>query len=101
MVDLGYTIENITVTDLAGVVYQGRKELMDPDKERFAQDTPHRTLAEVIRGADIFLGLSAGGVLKPEMVRAMAPNPLILALANPVPEIYPHEVKQVRDDVVM
>jgi malate dehydrogenase (oxaloacetate-decarboxylating)(NADP+) len=101
MVDLGFPIENITVTDLAGVVYKGRKELMDPDKERFAQDTPHRTLAEAIPGADIFLGLSAGGVLKPEMVKAMAAKPLILALANPVPEIYPQEVKLVRDDAVM
>ncbi|WLI88551.1 NADP-dependent malic enzyme [Massilia sp. R2A-15] len=101
MVDLGFPIENITVTDLAGVVYKGRTELMDPDKERFAQDTPHRTLADVIPGADIFLGLSAGGVLKPAMVAAMAKNPLILALANPHPEILPEEVKLVRDDVVM
>ncbi len=101
LVDLGFPIENITVTDLAGVVYQGRTELMDPDKERFAQDTPARTLAEVMPGADIFLGLSAGGVLKPEMVRAMAAKPLILALANPTPEILPEEVKAVRDDAVM
>jgi malate dehydrogenase (oxaloacetate-decarboxylating)(NADP+) len=101
LVDLGFPIENITVTDLAGVVYQGRTELMDEDKARFAQDTAHRTLAEVIPGADIFLGLSAGGVLKPDMVRAMAPNPLILALANPTPEILPEEVRLVRDDVVM
>jgi malate dehydrogenase (oxaloacetate-decarboxylating)(NADP+) len=101
LVDLGFPIENITVTDLAGVVYQGRTELMDEDKARFAQATSARTLAEVIPGADIFLGLSAGGVLKPDMVRAMAPNPLILALANPTPEILPEEVKLVRDDVVM
>jgi malate dehydrogenase (oxaloacetate-decarboxylating)(NADP+) len=101
LVDLGFPIENITVTDLAGVVYKGRVELMDEDKERFAQDTPHRTLAEVIPGADIFLGLSAGGVLKPAMVAAMAAKPLILALANPTPEILPEEVKLVRDDVVM
>jgi malate dehydrogenase (oxaloacetate-decarboxylating)(NADP+) len=101
LVDLGFPIENITVTDLAGVVYKGRTELMDEDKERFAQDTPHRTLADVIPGADIFLGLSAGGVLKPDMVRAMAPKPLILALANPTPEILPEEVKLVRDDAVM
>jgi malate dehydrogenase (oxaloacetate-decarboxylating)(NADP+) len=101
LVDLGFPIENITVTDLAGVVYKGRTELMDPDKARFAQDTSARTLADVIAGADIFLGLSAGGVLKPEMVRAMAPRPLILALANPTPEILPEEVKQVRDDAVM
>ncbi|HEU4374606.1 MAG TPA: NADP-dependent malic enzyme [Telluria sp.] len=101
LVDLGFPIENITVTDLAGVVYKGRVELMDEDKARFAQDTPHRTLAEVIPGADIFLGLSAGGVLKPDMVRAMAAKPLILALANPTPEILPEEVRLVRDDAVM
>ena len=101
IVDLGFPIKNITVTDLAGVVYKGRTELMDPDKERFAQDTKARTLAEVIPGADIFLGLSAGGVLKPEMVKAMAPNPLVLALANPTPEILPEEVREVRDDAVI
>jgi malate dehydrogenase (oxaloacetate-decarboxylating)(NADP+) len=101
IVDLGFPIENIYVTDLAGVVYKGRTELMDPDKERFAQDTPHRSLAEVIPGADIFLGLSAGGVLKPEMVAQMAPNPLILALANPNPEILPEDAKAVRSDVII
>jgi malate dehydrogenase (oxaloacetate-decarboxylating)(NADP+) len=101
IVDLGFPVENIFVTDLAGVVYKGRTELMDPDKERFAQDTPHRSLLEVIPGADIFLGLSAGGVLKPEMVAAMAPNPLILALANPNPEILPEDAKAVRSDVII
>ena len=101
IVDLGFPIENIFVTDLAGVVYKGRAELMDPDKERFAQDTPLRTLAEVMPGADIFLGLSAGGVLKPDMVKQMAPNPLILALANPTPEILPEEVKAVRGDAII
>jgi malate dehydrogenase (oxaloacetate-decarboxylating)(NADP+) len=101
IVDLGFPIENIFVTDLAGVVYKGRTELMDPDKERFAQDTPHRSLAEVVPGADIFLGLSAGGVLKPEMVASMAPNPLILALANPNPEILPEDAKAVRNDVII
>ncbi len=101
IVDLGFPLENIFVTDLAGVVYQGRAELMDPDKERFAQDTPLRSLAEVIPGADIFLGLSAGGVLKPEMVATMAPNPLILALANPNPEILPEDAKAVRGDVII
>jgi malate dehydrogenase (oxaloacetate-decarboxylating)(NADP+) len=100
-VDLGFPIENIYVTDLAGVVYKGRTELMDPDKERFAQDTPHRSLAEIIPDADIFLGLSAGGVLKPEMVAKMAPNPLILALANPNPEILPEDAKAVRNDVII
>jgi malate dehydrogenase (oxaloacetate-decarboxylating)(NADP+) len=89
------------VTDLAGVVYKGRTELMDPDKERFAQDIKERTLAEVIPGADIFLGLSAGGVLKQDMVRQMAPKPLVLALANPTPEILPEEVRAVRDDAVI
>jgi malate dehydrogenase (oxaloacetate-decarboxylating)(NADP+) len=101
IVDLGFPIQNIFVTDLAGVVYEGRTELMDPDKARFAQKTSARTLAEVIPGADIFLGLSAGGVLKPEMVKAMAAKPLILALANPTPEIMPDEVMAVRDDAVI
>ena len=101
IVDLGFPIKNITVTDLAGVVYKGRTELMDPDKERFAQDTKARTLAEVIPGADIFLGLSAGGVLKPEMVKAMAAKPIVMALANPTPEILPEEVREVRDDAVI
>ena len=101
IVDLGFPIENIIVTDLAGVVYKGRTELMDPDKERFSQDIKQRTLAEVIPGADIFLGLSAGGVLKQEMVRQMAPRPLVLALANPTPEILPEEVRAVRDDAVI
>ncbi|XYJ11073.1 NADP-dependent malic enzyme [Telluria sp. B2] len=101
IVDLGFPVENIYVTDLAGVVYKGRTELMDPDKERFAQDTPHRTLSDVIPDADIFLGLSAGGVLKPEMVAKMAPNPLILALANPNPEILPEDAKAVRSDAII
>jgi len=101
LVDLGFPIQNIFVTDIAGVVYQGRKELMDPDKERFAQDTEARSLAEVIVGADIFLGLSAGGVLKPEMVKSMADTPLIFALANPTPEIMPEEIRAVRDDAII
>ncbi len=101
IVDLGFPIENIFVTDLAGVVYKGRKELMDPDKERFARETSARTLAEVMPDADIFLGLSAGGVLKPDMVKAMAAKPLVLALANPTPEILPEDVAAVRGDAVM
>ncbi len=101
LIKLGVPRKNIFVTDLAGVVYLGRTELMDPDKIEFAQDTPARTLGEVIVGADVFLGLSAGGVLKPEMVKAMAARPLIFALANPNPEIMPEEVKQVRDDAIM
>ncbi|CAB3849963.1 NADP-dependent malic enzyme [Achromobacter mucicolens] len=101
MVDLGLPLENIWVTDIEGVVYEGRTTLMDPDKARFAQKTDARKLVEVIGGADVFLGLSAGGVLKPEMVAAMGPRPLILALANPTPEILPEVAHGVRDDVVM
>ncbi len=101
MVDLGLPLENIWVTDIEGVVYEGRTTLMDPDKARFAQKTDARKLADVISGADVFLGLSAGGVLKPEMVAAMGTRPLILALANPTPEILPEVAHGVRDDVVM
>jgi malate dehydrogenase (oxaloacetate-decarboxylating)(NADP+) len=101
LVKLGITRENIFVTDLAGVVYEGRTELMDEDKIVFAQKTSARTLGEVIEGADIFLGLSAGGVLKPDMVRKMAASPLIFALANPTPEISPEEVKAVRSDAII
>ncbi len=101
LVKLGLPRQNIFVTDLAGVVWQGRTELMDADKATFAQDTPARTLAEVIAGADVFLGLSAGGVLKPAMVARMAPHPVIFALANPTPEIMPEQVKAVRDDAIM
>ena len=101
LVKLGVLRENIWVTDLAGVVYEGRTELMDEDKIVFAQATSQRTLAEVIVGADVFLGLSAGGVLKPSMVAAMAPAPVIFALANPTPEIRPDEVKAVRADAII
>jgi malate dehydrogenase (oxaloacetate-decarboxylating)(NADP+) len=101
LVDVGLPRENITVTDLAGVVYKGRAELMDPDKELFARETNARTLAEVIEGADVFLGLSAGGVLKQEMVKSMAAKPLILALANPTPEILPELALEVRPDAVL
>ena len=101
LVKLGIPRENIWVTDLAGLVYEGRTELMDEDKVQFAQKTDKRKLAEVIEGADVFLGLSAGGVLKAEMVAKMAARPLILALANPTPEIMPEEVKSVRDDAIM
>jgi len=101
LVDLGLPREQVWLTDLAGVVYRGRTELMDPLKARFAQETPARRLAEVIGGADVFLGLSAGGVLKPNMVAAMAARPLIFALANPTPEILPEEVKAVRSDAVI
>ncbi|MDC8787015.1 NADP-dependent malic enzyme [Roseateles koreensis] len=101
LVKLGLPRENIWVTDLAGVVYEGRTELMDPDKAQFAQKTEQRSLSEVIEGADIFLGLSAGGVLKPAMVAKMAAQPMIFALANPTPEILPEEVQKVRNDAVM
>ena len=101
LVKLGVPRENIWVTDLAGVVYEGRTELMDEDKIVFAQKTEHRTLADVMVGADIFLGLSAGGVLKPHMVATMAPNPMVFALANPTPEILPEEVLAVRSDAII
>jgi malate dehydrogenase (oxaloacetate-decarboxylating)(NADP+) len=101
LIDLGLRRENVWVTDLAGVVYEGRTELMDPQKSRFAQATTARKLKDVIGGADVFLGLSAGGVLSQEMVRMMAARPLILALANPTPEILPEEVRAVRDDAVI
>jgi malate dehydrogenase (oxaloacetate-decarboxylating)(NADP+) len=101
LVKLGLPRENIWVTDLAGLVYEGRTELMDPDKAVFAQKTEQRKLTEAIAGADIFLGLSAGGVLKADMVAKMAPNPIIFALANPTPEILPEEVKAVRNDAIM
>lgn len=101
LVMLGIPVENIWVTDIKGVVYEGRIELMDPLKARFAKKTDARTLGEVIEGADVFLGLSAAGVLKPEMVAKMAPNPMVLALANPVPEIMPELVKAVRPDAII
>jgi malate dehydrogenase (oxaloacetate-decarboxylating)(NADP+) len=101
LVKLGLPRENIYATDLAGVVYEGRKELMDEDKIQFAQKTSARTLSEIIEGADIFLGLSAGGVLKQDMVRKMGPQPIIMALANPNPEISPDDAKAVRPDCIM
>jgi len=101
LVKLGLPRHNIWVTDLAGVVYQGRTELMDEDKAEFVQPTQARHLAEVIEGADIFLGLSAAGVLKSAMVATMAPRPVIFALANPTPEIMPDEVRAVRDDAII
>jgi malate dehydrogenase (oxaloacetate-decarboxylating)(NADP+) len=101
LVKMGMPKDHITVTDIKGVVYTGRKEEMDPDKEQYAIDTKARTLSEVIDGADVFLGVSAGKVLKPEMVRKMADRPLILALANPEPEILPELAKQAKPDVVM
>src|SRR5450759_696047 len=101
LVKLGIARANVWVTDLAGVVYEGRTELMDADKIIYAQKTAARTLSEVIEGADVFLGLSAGGVLKGEMVKKMAPRPIIFALANPTPEITPEAVKVVRSDAII
>ncbi|MEY3572356.1 MAG: hypothetical protein RJA77_271 [Pseudomonadota bacterium] len=101
LLDLGLPREHIWVTDIEGVVYEGRTSLMDPEKARFAQPTDARTLSEVIADADVFLGLSAAGVLKPEMVAKMAANPIIFALANPTPEIMPEEAHAVRSDIIM
>jgi malate dehydrogenase (oxaloacetate-decarboxylating)(NADP+) len=101
LVELGIKRSNVWVADIEGVVYEGRSVLMDPEKARYAQKTDARKLTDIIGGADIFLGLSAGGVLKKDMVAQMAPRPLILALANPTPEIMPEEVRAVRDDAVI
>jgi malate dehydrogenase (oxaloacetate-decarboxylating)(NADP+) len=101
LVKLGLPMENIVVTDIVGVVYQGRMEEMDPNKARYAKNVAGRKLDDVIDGADIFLGLSAGRVLKQSMVAKMAARPLILALANPEPEILPELVKQVKPDAVI
>jgi malate dehydrogenase (oxaloacetate-decarboxylating)(NADP+) len=101
LVDIGVSRHNVWLTDLAGVVYQGRTELMDEKKAVFAQATDARTLSEVIDGADAFLGLSAGGVLKPDMLSRMAANPLVFALANPTPEIMPEEAIAARPEAVI
>ncbi len=101
LVSLGIDRKNIWVTDIEGVVYEGREKLMDRWKSVFAQKTDARTLSDVIEGADIFLGLSAPGVLKPDYVKRMAKDPIIMALANPTPEIMPEEVKAIRDDAIM
>ena len=101
LLKVGVRRENVFVTDLAGVVYAGREELMDDDKRQFMQKTDARHLSEVIQGADVFLGLSAGGVLKPAMVATMAAHPIIFALANPNPEIIPDDAHAVRNDIIM
>src|SRR3954451_20823887 len=101
LVTLGVKRENIWVTDIEGVVYEGRTALMDRWKSPYAQRTDKRTLAEVIEGADVFIGLSAGGVLKPEMLKRMAPTPLIMALANPYPEIMPELAREARPDALI
>ncbi|GAB2622752.1 NADP-dependent malic enzyme [Novilysobacter erysipheiresistens] len=100
LVALGVRKENITAFDREGVIYSGRPNL-DPDKARYAADTDKRELAEIVAGADVFLGLSAGGILKPEMVASMADKPVILALANPYPEILPEDAKKVRPDCII
>lgn len=101
MVDQGLTAENVWLTDIDGVVYKGRSDDMPEKMAGYAQETDARTLGDVIENADVFLGLSAGGVLKPDMVKRMADKPLILALANPYPEIMPEDALAVRDDVIM
>ena len=100
LVALGVKTEHILALDVNGVLHTGRTDL-DPDKQRYARDTPKRTLAEIVDGADIFLGLSAGGILKPEMLKTMAANPIVFALANPNPEITPEDAKAVRPDCIM
>ncbi len=101
LVALGVKPEHILVNDRCGVVYQGRVEDMDDDKRRYARVTELRTLADIVNGADVFLGVSAAGVLKPEMVATMAARPIILALANPVPEISPELARQARPDCII
>ncbi len=101
LVSLGAKRENIWVTDIEGVVHDGRNELMDRWKSVYAQKTDARTLSDVIVDADVFLGLSAGGILKPEMLAKMAPRPLIMALANPYPEIMPEEAEAARPDAMI
>jgi len=101
LVSMGLKIENTIVTDRYGVVWRGRKEEMDPRKDRYAKDTNARTLGDVIGGADIFLGLSAPDVLKPEWAARMADRPLILALANPTPEIQPEVARAAKPDAII
>ncbi len=98
---MGVKRENITLVDTKGVVYKGRKQGMNPYKERFAKDTPMRTLAEVAKGADLLLGLSVKGAFTAEMIASMAPNPMVFAMANPDPEITYEEARAVRDDIIM
>ncbi|MBP6261600.1 MAG: NADP-dependent malic enzyme [Chromatiaceae bacterium] len=101
LVSLGLKREHVIVTDIAGVVYEGRAEVMDPYKARYAIATPLRTLEEALEGADIFLGLSAAGILKAPWLLKMAANPLVFALANPNPEIAPEEARVVRPDAIL
>ncbi len=101
LVSMGLPKENVTLTDIAGVVYSGRTEEMDPYKGRYAIQTEQRTLQEAIEGADIFLGLSAAGILKPDWLIKMADAPIIMALANPVPEIMPDLARAARPDAII
>jgi malate dehydrogenase (oxaloacetate-decarboxylating)(NADP+) len=101
LVTMGLRPENVTLVDRSGVVYEGRTEGMNPWKQKYARDTSLRTLDEAMEGADIFMGLSGPGVLKPESVKKMASKPLILAMANPVPEIMPEEALAVRPDAIL
>ncbi|WP_224958266.1 NADP-dependent malic enzyme [Geomonas subterranea] len=100
-ISLGATPENLCMCDTKGVIYKGRKEGMNPYKERLALDTELRTLEEAMRGADVFIGVSAKGAVTPQMVREMAKDPIIMAMANPDPEITPEEALSVRSDVIM
>jgi len=99
--NLGVKDENLMMCDSKGVIYKGRKEGMNKYKDEFAVDTKDRTLADAMNGADAFMGVSARGVLTKDMVRTMAKNPIIFAMANPEPEIYPDEVAEVRSDAIM
>ena len=101
LVEMGLPVDNVTLTDIKGVVYQGRDKDMPPNMARYARQTDARSLGEVLAGADVFLGLSAPNVLKKEWLPQMADKPLILALANPDPEILPEIVKEVRPDAIM
>ena len=101
LLSMGLDKDKVIVTDAKGVVYKGRPEEMDEYKAAFAVDTEYRTLGEVIPGADVFLGLSAGNVLKPEMVEAMSSQPIVFALANPTPEIDPAEAKRACPDAII
>lgn len=101
LVEAGLKKENIIVCDRRGVVYKGRNEGMDPVKEQFASDTKHRELKDAIKGADVFLGLSGPGVLSQDMVKSMGKAPLIMALANPTPEIMPEDAKAAKPDCIV
>ncbi|MBN2651139.1 MAG: malate dehydrogenase [Spirochaetales bacterium] len=100
-IEAGVKKENLIMTDSRGVIYKGRDASMTPEKEMFAVDTDARTLADAIKGADVFMGLSVAGNLKPEMLASMGPNPIVFAMANPDPEIDPAVAHSVRDDIIM